>query len=248
MQKGTYGFELTRHGGYLFSIAYLFCGTNIVAFRHFYGTVRRKLCFDFLFANLRLYRSLRAASAARAWHQRCVAVDSGRRISDAVHLRAEAVPLFQRSKSRTGDANESQLILPTSLILKTPHRDPLFSQDPLCGVSLLLPLFPRAVPQCNRCPHLHVAAAHAAHAGQQLFTLLTDGKPPLVFLLRRFIVRRNSCNIIIHILKKSLPRPSHEAGIFYRFWYFRPSNSSGTESFFIPDIFWFLWFPYFTAI
>ena len=31
MQKGTYGFELTRHGGYLFSIAYLFCGTNIVA-------------------------------------------------------------------------------------------------------------------------------------------------------------------------------------------------------------------------
>ena len=28
MQKG---FELTRHGGYLFSIAYLFCGTNIVA-------------------------------------------------------------------------------------------------------------------------------------------------------------------------------------------------------------------------
>ena len=31
MQKGTYGFELTRHGGYLFSIAYPFCGTNIVA-------------------------------------------------------------------------------------------------------------------------------------------------------------------------------------------------------------------------
>ena len=31
MQEGTYGFELTRHGGYLFSIAYLFCGTNIVA-------------------------------------------------------------------------------------------------------------------------------------------------------------------------------------------------------------------------
>ena len=31
MQKGTYGFELTRHGGYLFSLAYLFCGTNIVA-------------------------------------------------------------------------------------------------------------------------------------------------------------------------------------------------------------------------
>ena len=31
MQKGTYGFELTRHGGYLFSIAYLFCCTNIVA-------------------------------------------------------------------------------------------------------------------------------------------------------------------------------------------------------------------------
>ena len=58
-------------------------------------------------------------------------------------------------------------------------------------------------PQCNRCPHLHVAAAHAAHAGQQLFTLLTDRKPPLVFLLRRFIVRRNSCNIIIHILKKA---------------------------------------------
>ena len=172
--------------------------------RHFYGTVRRKdLCFDFFFANLRLYRSLRAASAARAWHQRCVAVDSGRRISDAVHLRAEAVPLFQGSESRNGDANKSQLILPTSLILKTPHRDPLFSQDPLCGVSLLLPLFPRAVPQCNRCPHLHVAAAHAAHAEQQLFTLLTDGKPPLVFLLRRFIVRRNSCNIIIHILKKA---------------------------------------------
>lgn len=48
--------------------------------------------------------------------------------------------------------------------------------------------------------------------------------------------------------EKSLPRPSHEAGIFYRSWYFRPSNSSGTESFFIPDIFWFLWFSYFTAI
>jgi len=48
--------------------------------------------------------------------------------------------------------------------------------------------------------------------------------------------------------EKSLPRPSHEAGIFYRSWYFRPSNSSGTESFFIPNIFWFLWFPYFTAI
>lgn len=31
MQKGTYGYELTRHGGYLFSIGYLFCGTNIVA-------------------------------------------------------------------------------------------------------------------------------------------------------------------------------------------------------------------------
>ena len=27
----AFGFELTRHGGYLFSIAYLFCGTNIVA-------------------------------------------------------------------------------------------------------------------------------------------------------------------------------------------------------------------------
>ena len=200
MQKGTYG--PPRWLPVLHRLSVL--RYEYRRLRHFYGTVRRKdLCFDFLFANLRLYRSLRAASAARAWHQRCVAVDSGRRISDAVHLRAEAVPLFQRSKSRTGDANESQLILPTSLILKTPHRDPLFSQDPLCGVSLLLPLFPRAVPQCNRCPHLHVAAAHAAHAGQQLFTLLTDGKPPLVFLLRRFIVRRNSCNIIIHILKKA---------------------------------------------
>ena len=203
MQKGTYGFELTRHGGYLFSIAYLFCGTNIVASGIFTALSDGKTSALISFLRTFVFIVLSAASAARAWHQRCVAVDSGRRISDAVHLRAEAVPLFQGSESRNGDANKSQLILPTSLILKTPHRDPLFSQDPLCGVSLLLPLFPRAVPQCNRCPHLHVATAHAAHAGQQLFTLLTDGKPPLVFLLRRFIFRRNSCNIIIHILKKA---------------------------------------------
>ena len=29
--REIYSFQLTRHGGYLFSIAYLFCGTNIVA-------------------------------------------------------------------------------------------------------------------------------------------------------------------------------------------------------------------------
>ena len=146
MQKGTYGFELTRHGGYLFSIAYLFCGTNIVASGIF------------------------------------TALSDGKTSALISFLRTFVFIVLS--------ALLQPLVLGTNGVW-------------LCGVSLLLPLFPRAVPQCNRCPHLHVATAHAAHAGQQLFTLLTDGKPPLVFLLRRFIFRRNSCNIIIHILKKA---------------------------------------------
>ena len=203
MQKGTYGFELTRHGGYLFSIAYLFCGTNIVASGIFTALSDGKTSALISFLRTFVFIVLSALLLPLVLGTNGVWLSIPVAEFLTLFISAEAVPLFQGSESRNGDANKSQLILPTSLILKTPHRDPLFSQDPLCGVSLLLPLFPRAVPQCNRCPHLHVAAAHAAHAGQQLFTLLTDGKPPLVFLPRRFIVRRNSCNIIVHILKKA---------------------------------------------
>ena len=189
MQKGTYGFELTRHGGYLFSIAYLFCGTNIVASGIFTALSDGKTSALISFLRTFVFIVLSALLLPLVLGTNGVWLS----IPVAEFLTCRSCPAIseiQKSHRRQKqiDSQNPAVQSPLLRLDYNPFRSPFF---------------PRAVPQCNRCPHLHVAAAHAAHAGQQLFTLLTDGKPPLVFLLRRFIVRRNSCNIIIHILKKA---------------------------------------------
>ncbi len=98
-----------------------------------------------------------------------------------------------------------------------------------------LPASPRSSRTCGTC---RTAAFHTPYRWKAAARI----PPPAFYRPPEFLQYNHTYS------EKSLPRPSHEAGIFYRFWYFRPSNSSGTESFFIPDIFWFLWFPYFTAI
>ena len=59
-------------------------------------------------------------------------------------------------------------LLPIFADSQNPTLVPLFHRIRCAGLSVSVTIFSRAVPQCNRCPHLHVAAARAAHAGQQL--------------------------------------------------------------------------------
>ena len=236
MQKGTYGFELTRHGGYLFSIAYLFCGTNIVASGIFTALSDGKTSALISFLRTFVFIVLSALLLPLVLDTNGVWLSIP--VAEFLTLFI-SVPIFQGSESRTGDKNK--------LIHKTPHRDPFFTGSAVRGFSFAttfspgspavqsLPASPRSSRTCGTC---RTAAFHIPYRWKAAARI----PPPAFYRPPEFSQYNHTYS------EKSLPRPSHEAGIFYRSWYFRPSNSSGTESFFIPDIFWFLWFPYFTAI
>ena len=244
MQKGTYGFELTRHGGYLFSIAYLFCGTNIVASGIFTalsdGKTSALISFlrTFVFIVLSALLLPLVLGTNGVWLSIPVAEFLTLFIS---------VPKLSRYFRDPKVAPETQIPTDLTDFSKPRTIDPLFSSDPLCGVSLAttfspgspavqsLPASPRSSRTCGTC---RTAAFHTPYRWKAAARI----PPPAFYRPPEFSQYNRTYS------EKSLPRPSHEAGIFYRSWYFRPSNSSGTESFFIPDIFWFLWFPYFTAI
>ena len=216
MQKGTYGFELTRHGGYLFSIAYLFCGTNIVASGIFTALSDGKTSALISFLRTFVFIVLSALLLP------LVLGTNGVWLSIPV---AEFLTLFisvpKLSRYFTGSAVRGFSFATT------------FSPGSPAVQSL--PASPRSNRTCGTC---RTAAFHTPYRWKAAARI----PPPAFYRPPEFLQYNHTYS------EKSLPRPSHEAGIFYRSWYFRPSNSSGTESFFIPDIFWFLWFSYFTAI
>ena len=241
MQKGTYGFELTRHGGYLFSIAYLFCGTNIVASGIFTALSDGKTSALISFLRTFVFIVLSALLLP------LVLGTNGVWLSIPV---AEFLTLFISVPKLSRYFRDPKVAPETEmrLILKTPHnRSVVFIGSAVRGFSFAttfspgspavqsLPASPRSSRTCGTC---RTAAFHTPYKWKAAARI----PPPALYRPPEFLQYNHTYS------EKSLPRPSHEAGIFYRSWYFRPSNSSGTESFFIPDIFWFLWFPYFTAI